>query len=68
MRRSNPKFILRNYIAQEVIEDVESGGDHLLKKWINVFKTPFDEHEEIDLSYAKETPDDKKNIIVSCSS
>lgn len=68
MRRSNPKFILRNYIAQEVIEDVESGKDDLLKKWINVFKTPFDEHEEIDLSYAKETPDDKKNIIVSCSS
>lgn len=67
MKRTNPKFILRNYIAQEVITDVEKGENEKLKNWLKILYDPFSEHPEYD-SYSKPTQVEKKNIIVSCSS
>jgi serine/tyrosine/threonine adenylyltransferase len=67
MKKNNPKYVLKNYIAQEVIEDVENGNSGKLKDWINVFYNPFDEHDNFE-RYAKPTPVDKKNYVVSCSS
>jgi uncharacterized protein YdiU (UPF0061 family) len=67
MKKNNPKYILRNYIAQEVIEDVEKGDSEKLKKWIHIFESPYDEHPD-DESYSRPTPSLHKNIIVSCSS
>ena len=67
MKSVNPKYVLRNYIAQEVIEDVERGGNEKLKNWLEILYSPFAEHPEYEL-YSKPTPEEKKNYSVSCSS
>jgi uncharacterized protein YdiU (UPF0061 family) len=64
---TNPKYVLRNYIAQEVIDDVEAGSSALLEMWLGVLYNPFDEHPRLD-QYARPTPVEKKHIVVSCSS
>ena len=67
MKSINPKYVLRNYIAQEIIEDVEKGGNEKLKNWLTILYSPFAEHPEYE-SYSKPTPKEKKNYSVSCSS
>ncbi len=67
MRMVNPKFVLKNYIAQEVIADVEAGSDVLLRQWLEILSTPFDEHSAF-VNYSQPTPYEKKNVTVSCSS
>ena len=41
MRAANPRFILRNYILHEVIEQLEKGNDQLLKKVMAYMKVPY---------------------------
>lgn len=65
--RKNPKFVLRNYIAQEIIEEVEQGRNEKLNSWMKVFESPFDEHPDFH-EYSLPTPEAKRNIEVSCSS
>lgn len=67
MRSVNPKYVLKNYIAQEVIADVEAGSNHKLTEWLKVLYRPFDEHPAYD-RYSMPTPYEFKNIEVSCSS
>ena len=67
MKRVNPKYVLRNYIAQEIIEEVEKGGNEKLKNWLEILYSPFAEHPEYEL-YSKPTPIEKKDYSVSCSS
>lgn len=67
MIKSNPKYVLKNYIAQEVIAEVEQGRDAKLKSWLEIFYRPFDEHPAFE-QYAQPTPAEHKNIQVSCSS
>lgn len=63
----NPKYVLKNYIAQEVIDDVEAGRDLKLKDWLNVFYSPFEEHSAFE-KYSLPTPAEHKDYEVSCSS
>ncbi len=69
MNKINPKFILRNYIAQEVIEEAENGNYSDLNKLLNILMTPFEEHEELDYDQ-NYSPNFEKafNICISCSS
>ena len=67
MKKTNPKYVLKNYIAQEVITDVEKGNTRLLGEWLNVLYHPFDEHPEFE-KYSGPTPSEHKHIEVSCSS
>ncbi len=67
MLKTNPKYILRNYIAQQVIESVERGESELLQKWIAILQNPYDEHPEF-AKYAFPSPAVHKHISVSCSS
>jgi uncharacterized protein YdiU (UPF0061 family) len=67
MRAANPKYILRNYIAQEVIESVEKGESERLSAWLQVLYRPFDEHPEFE-KYSLPTPKELKHFEVSCSS
>ena len=67
MKSVNPKYVLRNYIAQEIIEEVEKGENEKLKSWLEILYSPFVEHSEYE-SYSKPTPTEKKNYSVSCSS
>jgi len=67
MKASNPKYVLKNYVAQEVIQDVESGNMEKLNQWLEILYHPFDEHPDFE-KYAMPTPSEFKNIEVSCSS
>lgn len=67
MKKINPKYILRNYIAQEIIEEVENGVTDKLNNWIEILLNPFLEHQHFEL-YSAPTPPGKKGHIVSCSS
>ena len=68
MDKTNPKYILRNYIAEEVIRKAEDKQDYdEIEKVRNIFKNPFDEQPEYE-NYAKESPQWANNLIISCSS
>ncbi|NOQ31597.1 MAG: YdiU family protein [Helicobacteraceae bacterium] len=67
MKKTNPKFVLKNYILQEAIEKADSGDFTLVNDLLNIVHYPYDEHERFE-RYAKATPKSKKNLILSCSS
>ncbi len=58
----NPKFILRNYLAQIVIDDQSQ-----MEKMFNVLTNPFDEHDDVN-DWAGPAPIKYRNLSVSCSS
>ena len=67
MNANNPKYILRNYMAQEVIEAAESSDFSALETLIEVITSPYDELEQYE-HFANRSPDWAKNLEISCSS
>ena len=67
MQKVNPKFVLRNYLAHEVIEAAESGNYLPFRQLLNVLNSPFEEHEESN-ALAMRAPDWARHLEVSCSS
>jgi uncharacterized protein YdiU (UPF0061 family) len=67
MKKTNPKYILKNYILQEAIDKAENGDFSGVKDLMKLAKSPFDEHSEFE-RYAKPTPAEFKNLKLSCSS
>lgn len=67
MLRTNPKYILKNYILQEAIEKAENGDNTLVNSLLELAQNPYDEHLEFE-RYAKSTPSDYQNLKLSCSS
>lgn len=67
MARVNPKFVLRNYIAQEAIEAAENGDFKRVDEWMHVLTHPFDDHPGFE-NYVKPPEPKQKNLSVSCSS
>ncbi len=63
----NPKFVLRNHIAQMVIEQAQAGDYTELNTLLEVLKKPFDEQPTME-RFAKPPPEGSKRIAVSCSS
>lgn len=49
----NPKYVLRNYLAQQAIERAEAGDLSFLQTLMNVLKRPFDEQPDQDILAAK---------------
>jgi uncharacterized protein YdiU (UPF0061 family) len=50
MRRANPKYVLRNYMAQQAIEALEHGDASVITRLMEVLQHPYDEqpeHEEL---------------------
>ena len=43
MNQINPKFVLRNYLAQLVIDDADKGETDLLHELLDVLRSPYDE-------------------------
>ena len=64
---SNPKFVLRNYLAQEAIQDAEKSDFTRLIKLLEVLKNPYAENPEFD-DFAKAPPEWGKKLEISCSS
>ena len=68
MDRINPKYILRNYLAQAAIEKAEQERDFSeIDRLLNLLGKPFDEQPEME-SYAAPPPEWARHIEVSCSS
>jgi uncharacterized protein YdiU (UPF0061 family) len=67
MRATNPKYILRNYLAQQVILEAQKGNYEPMERLLEVLKRPFDEQPENE-SYAAPPPDWGKHLNISCSS
>ncbi|HUX90417.1 MAG TPA: YdiU family protein [Gallionellaceae bacterium] len=68
MDKANPKYILRNYLAQIAISKAEKERDYSeVDRLLHLLAHPFDEQPEME-SYAALAPDWARHIEVSCSS
>jgi len=71
MLRANPKYVLRNYLAQNAIEAAETGDLTLLNNLFEVLQTPFDEHPAHETLAARRPEwarDKPGSATLSCSS
>lgn len=67
MQKKNPKIVLKNFLAQEIIEATEKNDFRYLEKWMPILFDPFSEHDGIE-RYSGPTPKDIQHCEVSCSS
>ena len=67
MRLINPKYVLRNYLAQVAIERAQQDDFSEVTKLLTILENPFDEQPEYE-RYAELPPDWANNLEVSCSS
>ncbi len=67
MRAVNPKYVLRNWVAQEAIAACEAGDDTVAGAVFDVMRAPFDEHPE-RAAWTHAAPAQYAGLSVSCSS
>jgi serine/tyrosine/threonine adenylyltransferase len=67
MLRTNPKFVLRNHLAEIAIRQAKLGDFSEIESLHNLLKSPFDEHPGFD-AYADLPPDWADQLEISCSS
>lgn len=67
MLGTNPKFVLRNWMAQEAIAGAQAGNYAPIEELRRLLQTPFDEHPAAE-RYAERPPEWAREIAVSCSS
>jgi serine/tyrosine/threonine adenylyltransferase len=67
MNRVNPKYVLRNYLAQIAIDKAQNKDFSEVKNLLDILQRPFDEQAEHE-KYAALPPDWAAGIEVSCSS
>jgi uncharacterized protein YdiU (UPF0061 family) len=68
MLKTNPKYILRNYMAETAIRKAEDDHDYReIDRLLKLLQSPYDEHPDSE-EYAKHPPLWSKTLSVSCSS
>lgn len=67
INKTNPKFILRNWIAQIIIEDAQNQNYKILDDFLKILQNPFLEHKKFE-EFARKAPKKYQNLIISCSS
>jgi uncharacterized protein YdiU (UPF0061 family) len=63
----NPKYILRNHLAQKAIEQAEQGDFSEMERLIEILRRPYDDQPEHE-AYAAEAPVRSTQAPISCSS
>ncbi|NKI74543.1 YdiU family protein [Dickeya sp. CFBP 2040] len=67
MKQANPRYVLRNYLAQQAIERAQKEDVSLLARLHQVLRQPYaDQPDMADL--AALPPDWGKHLVISCSS
>lgn len=67
MNAVNPKYILRNYLAQQAIEAAEQGDSSIAQQLYQCLQQPYTEQPEYQ-RFAEPAPEWAKSLSVSCSS
>ncbi len=67
MLRVNPKFVLRNHLAEIAIRQAQHGDFSEIETLHNLLQSPFDEHPGFE-AYANLPPDWASQLEISCSS
>lgn len=71
MNRTNPKYVLRNYLAQLAIDKAEKGDASMINELLVLIRHPYDEQPE-NKKYGERRPEWARNrpgcSMLSCSS
>ena len=67
MRSVNPRYVLRNYLAQQAIEMAEQGDYNEVHRLLDLLQKPYAEQNDM-AAYAADAPDWADGLELSCSS
>ena len=67
MLRTNPKYVLRNHLAENAIRQASEGDFCEVDRLLQLLHSPFDEHPDMD-AHAGFPPDWASQLEISCSS
>ena len=72
MLKTNPKYVLRNWMAQLAIDAAEEGDFSICEKLHTMLKKPYSEQSEFEVEWYKKRPKWAQNRVgcsmLSCSS